>query len=99
MTLVPAESTTLAAREAIVVGQILEEPLQVVAGDKFTGFITLLTAIAFIWATRLCVSYFTSECEPLRVVAEDIFTHYKGLLQAATIPFMQYESWWYYQKE
>jgi len=54
MTLVPAESTTLAARDAIVVGQIVVEPLRVVAGD--------------------------------------IFTHYTGLLQAATIPFMQYES-------
>ena len=54
MTLVPAESTTLAARDAIVAGQLAEEPL--------------------------------------RVVAEDIFTHYTGLFQAATIPFMQYES-------
>ena len=62
MTLVPAESTTLAARDAIVVGQIVVEPLRVVAGDIFNGFITLLTAIAFLGANRLYVSYFTSEC-------------------------------------
>jgi hypothetical protein len=54
MTLVPAESTTLAARDAIVAGQIVVEPQQLKSGD--------------------------------------IFTHYTGLLQAATIPFMQYES-------